>query len=343
MGLIVVGTSYKYSSLQLREKMAFSKKKAKEALLLLRHKKLLSGAVVLSTCNRTEIYASSKDTEFGLEKIEEFICSYHELERGDVSPYLYKHKDSQVLEHLFCLASGVDSLILGERQIAGQVKEALLQSQEAKFTDELLDGVFEAALTFAKRVHEQTTISEGKVSVGSIAIDFIKGKLKSLYNKSILIIGVGKVTELLLKYLKKEKPKVVFISNRTFEKAKDFASLIGARAVNFNQFSQYLKEADAIITATKSPNFIIKKEEIAKARRAELLILDLALPRDVDHEVRQIKGVDLFHLEELNKVIRDNFKRKSIQAEIVKDLARAEVEELWSKFIKLEPEPALLP
>ena len=202
MGLIVVGTNYKYSSLQLREKMAFSKKKTKEAILLLRGKKLLSGAVILSTCNRTEIYASSKDTELGLERIEEFICSYHKLERGDVSPYLYRYKDSQALEHLFCLASGIDSLILGERQIAGQVREALLQSQETKFTGELLVEVFEAALTFAKRVHQQTKISEGKVSVGSIAIGFIKGKLKSLYNKSILIIGVGKVTELLLKYLK---------------------------------------------------------------------------------------------------------------------------------------------
>ena len=118
---------------------------------------------------------------------------------------------------------------------------------------------------------------------------------------------------------------------------------IGAKAVNFDQFGQYLKEADAIITATRSPNFIIKKEEISKARRDKLLILDLALPRDVDPQVKQIKGVNLFHLEDLNKVIRDNFKRKSIQAEIVKGLAHAEAEELWSKFIKLEPELALLP
>ena len=175
-----------------------------------------------------------------------------------------------------------------------------------------------------------------------MAIDFVKEKIGDLSGKRILIIGVGKVSELVLKYLKKENPKVVFISNRTFERAKFLASLVGARAVRFDRLRHFLNTANIVISATASPHFIIKKDTL-QGLGNKLLIIDLALPRDVDPEVKDLKNVDLFSLENLNSAVEKNIEKRSREAEHVRGIINIEVKRLSLKHTKLEPEPALLP
>ncbi len=344
MNFILVGTNYKYSPVQTRERLSFSKKRLKDALYFLSETSVLRGAVILSTCNRVEIYASAGDSKDGIREIEDFISRYHEIDKRKISPYLYICEDKEAMKHLISVGCGLDSLILGETQILGQVRFSFSEAESAGFVDRLLKKIFHSAFSIARRIHTQTKISEGKVSVGSIAIDFIKKRIGALSGKNILIIGVGKVTELVLKYLEKENPNVVFVSNRTFEKAKELACRIGAEAVRFDDLRQFLKEADVVITATASPHFVIKREtlETVMCGNHSLLIIDLALPRDVDPGVKEIESVDLFCLEDLETVIKKNTEGRIQEAKKAGEIIDIEVEKLWKEVTKLEQEPALL-
>lgn len=343
MSLIVVGTNYKYSPIELRERLSFSQKRIQDALVFLRENYVLKGAVILSTCNRIEIYASAQDLETAIIAVKDFISRYLEIDQRIFSPYLYIYQEKEVMRHLFSVACGLDSLILGETQVLSQVKQAFSEAESVSFTDESLEKLFSCALYFAKKIHQETKISEGKVSVGSVAIDFIKARLKSLSDKNILIIGTGKVSSLVLKYLKEDKPNVVFIANRTFAKAASLADQIGAKAVRFDDLLCFLNKADIVITATRSPHFILRKEMLDKTINHKLLIIDLALPRDVDPGVKEIKNIDLFSLEDLDGVIKKNIERKYQEAKKVKEIIDKELKEIWQKFIELEPVEALLP
>ncbi|PIP20204.1 MAG: glutamyl-tRNA reductase [Candidatus Omnitrophica bacterium CG23_combo_of_CG06-09_8_20_14_all_40_11] len=342
MNLIVVGTNHKFSPIELRERLVFPKKRLKNALFLLKEWQIFKGAVILSTCNRMEIYASTENLESARGQIINFLSRYHEIETKNFLPYLYTYEAKEALRHLFAVTCGLDSLILGETQISGQVKQAYLEAREIGFADEFLRKTFIQALSFAKMIHKETKISEGKISVGSLALDFIKGRLGNLSSKNILIIGVGKVSELVLQYLKKERPNVIFVSNRTFEKAKALASEINGAAVRFDRLRESLKKADVVITATASPHFIIKKETLEGLINHGLLIVDLALPRNVEPLVKDIMGVELFCLEDLGTVIKKNFEKKKEEAKKIEEVIKIKAERLWQKLTVLEPEPAFL-
>lgn len=343
MNFLVVGTNHKYSPIALRERLSFSKKRLKDALFLLRERDILKGAVILSTCNRIEVYCTAPDLKSGIKDIEDFISRYHEIDKKNFSPYLYAYEGKQALKHLLSVTCGLDSLILGETQISGQVKFSLSYAEDMGFAGEFLKEVFNSCISFSRRIHRDTKISEGKVSVGSVAIDFIKKRIGNLSNKSILIIGIGKVTELVLKYLEKERPHVVFISNRTFGRAQEFAAQIGARAVRFDELGQFLKKADVVITATASPHFVIKRETLEGVINHKLFIVDLALPRDVDPDIRQLKGKELIDLEGLGFMIQKNMERRRSEADKIRELIDIEAQKRWVRLTELEQEPALSP
>lgn len=342
MNIVVIGTNHKFSPLEFRERISFTRRGLKQALLLLKENPVLEGMVILSTCNRVELYASVKGDQ-GIEELENFLTGFHELGKERILPYLYMYEGEEAIWHLFSVACGLDSLMLGETQILGQLKSGFSQALSAGCVDEYLGTVFGAAITFAKRIHQATEISEGKVSIASVAIDFIKEKLGSLSERNVLIIGAGKVTELVLKYLKEEKPRVVFISNRTFKKAQELALSIGQKAARFDKLPRLLRQADVVITATASPHFIIRKETLQGLALRKLLIIDLAVPRDVEPRVRQLSNVELFNLEDLRFVVQRNLEKKNLEAEKIKKLINQEAALLWRRLTVLEPELALLP
>lgn len=349
MSFIVVGTNHKYSPIGLREKISFSKKRIRDALDFLQATTSLKAAVILSTCNRVEIHASTDFAEDGINEIKNFFSRFYEINKKMLFPYLYIYRDEYAVRHLLRVSSGLDSLIVGESQILGQVRAALYESERSGFAGYSLNKIFDSAVLTAKKVHSLTNISKGKVSIGSVAVDFIKEKSGSLSGKNILIIGVGKVTGLVLKYLEKEGRNVVFLSNRTFEKARFLADQIGAKAVRFDNLKEYLAKTDIVITATKSPHFIINKETLHEAFDLQpstfnkgLLIMDLALPRDVDPEIKEIDGVQLFDIEDLDAVIDKNRDRKRSEAGKAKQIIEIEAERTWQKLLELEQEKALL-
>lgn len=343
MNFIVVGTNHKYSPIEIRERISFSKKRLRDALNFLTEGNLLTGAVIVSTCNRVEIYASCEDLDYGLSQIEDFISVYHEIDKHRLAPYLYRYTNKEAIAHIFRVACGLDSQVLGEIQILGQVKFFYEQAKSFGFTDRLIDAVFNKAIAIGKIARIKTKISYGNISIASIAINLIKQQLATLTEKKILLIGVGEISELLLKYLKKENTKTVFISNRTYEKAFKLAASVGAQVVEFEELKEKLNEADVIISATSSPHIIIKKKDVVDLKKP-LLIIDLAVPRDVDPEVKYIKGTSLFCLDDLGFISEKNLEKRTREIPQVEKIIKEEVKNLWSKLIYAwEREEVLLP
>lgn len=343
MSFIVVGTNYKHSGIELREKIAFSKKRIKQALNFLKERGILKEAVIVSTCNRVEIYAAAEHLGQAEKEIIEFISCYHEINKNKFTSYLYTYKDEGALKHLFQVTAGLDSQVIRETQILSQIKVSFQEARKANFSGKFLTAIFNSAMALTKEIDRGSRIGEEKNSIGSVAIDFIKRKSGGLVNKNVLIIGVGKVTELVLKYLNEEKPNVVFISGRNYLKSKKLASRIGAKAVMFNGLRQCLFQADIIISATSSSHFIIRKETLGEVGNRKILIMDLALPRDVDPILGEIKNIDLFCLEDLNLGIEKDRGVKFTEINRIKKIIDIEADKQWKKFTRLEPEAALLP
>ncbi|HLD28743.1 MAG TPA: glutamyl-tRNA reductase [bacterium] len=339
----VIGTNYRKSPIGFRERIALSRRERKEVLAYFRKKTLLKSMAVLSTCNRLEIHASGEDIEKDMREMKDFLRGYFELDRRNFERYFYVYAGREAMEHLFRVVPGLDSLITGETQIAEQVRRALEESEREGFAEGEIRNYFGRALDFLKRLLEKGIRPDKEITVGTVAIDFARERLSGLSGKEIILVGTGKVTELVLENLKKEKARVSFISSRNYEKALLFAEEIKAGALKFDQLPFYLGKADVVISATASPRFIIRKETFGETSGKKVLLLDLAMPRDIDPEVKKIRNVELWHLEEMETVTGKIRSERREFSERVWSLIKEEVERLWKESAESEPEPALLP
>ncbi len=329
MALVLVGINHKTAPLQVRERVSFTKRRIKESLIELKQKDFITGAVILFTCNRTEIYIESKEKrEEGKEQIIKFLYGSRDFTEDDFTRYFYTLEDVDLIGHLFRVASGLDSQVLGENQILGQVKSAWMLAKELGASSAMLDKVFEKAINVGKQVRMETKISCGNVSIGSVAITMLERKLKDLRGKSILIIGAGKIGTLVSKYLKERHSKGIFVSNRTYTKAKELASACKGIAINFDQLKDKLIEVDAVISSTASPHFVLRKElllDVMQLRKKPLLIMDLALPRDIDPEVKNIPDISLFDLDDLKSIIEENYARRKKEIKFAEAIIQMEL------------------
>lgn len=333
MNIIVIGTNHKASHVEVREKLSLTKKGIKNVLSLLLEIDCVKGAVILSTCNRIEFYASVTDVDSGIQKLKEFIYKYYENSFPSLEPYLYTYSGTEAVRHLFKVAGSLDSQVLGETQILGQVRSSYESAGNVSAIDEFLGKIFSEALLAGRKVRRETGISFGSTSIGSVAIDLIKKRTGSLRDKKILIIGVGKVSNLVTKYLYKEEANTVFVSNRTYEKAVGFAKEINAMAVKFDSLGKHIEDADIIISTTACPHTILDKEDFSKYKRP-LLIVDLAVPRDVSKWVGELDGIELLCLDNLNEIIGDTINKKKeslLFAEVIVNEAVKKIEsEIYS-------------
>lgn len=318
--LILTGTNHKTAPLEIRERLSLTKKGIENALALLGGE----GVVILSTCNRTEFYIN------GDIDVKGFIYKYYKAQYPKLEPYLYACSDIDAVRHLFRVAGGLDSQILGETQILGQVKSAY----ETGRPDSLLDKIFTKALDVGRRIRRETRISEGNVSIGSVAVDLIKERVPDLSDKKIIIIGVGKVSSLVMKYLSKEGAETVFVSNRTYEKAVELAGQINGKAVRFDNVGEYIVDADVIISTTGCPHTILHKEDF-KVYKSPLLIVDLAVPRDVSPLVKELSGIELLCLDDIHEIIEDNINKKKAAIPFAEEIIREELEVLHAGLFEL--------
>ncbi|MFJ5316364.1 glutamyl-tRNA reductase [Pectobacterium versatile] len=324
MTLLALGINHKTAPVSLRERVVFSPDKLGVALDSLLQQPLVQGGVVLSTCNRTELYLSVDEQENQREQLIRWLCEYHQLRPEEVNGSLYWHQDNAAVSHLMRVASGLDSLVLGEPQILGQVKKAFAESQRGHSLSSELERLFQKSFTVAKRVRTETDIGASAVSVAFAACTLARQIFESLSDVTVLLVGAGETIELVARYLREHKVQKMVIANRTRERAQALATEVGAEVITLAELDEQLAHADIVISSTASTLPIIGKgmmERTLKARRNQpMLMVDIAVPRDIEPEVGKLPNVYLYSVDDLHAIIQHNLaqrKAAAVQAESI--------------------------
>jgi len=318
MTLLALGINHKTAPVALRERVAFTPESLDHALHSLLQQPLVQGGVVLSTCNRTELYLSVEQQEHIYEQLVSWLCDYHQLNAEDVRNSLYWHQGSEAVSHLMRVASGLDSLVLGEPQIFGQVKKAFADSQRGQSLDVELDRWFQKSFSVAKRVRTETDIGASAVSVAFAACTLARQIFESLSSLNILLVGAGETIELVARHLSQHRVKQMIIANRSQERAKKLADEVGAEVISLPDIDARLADADIIISSTASPLPIIGKgmvERALKSRRNKpMLFIDIAVPRDIEPEVGKLANAYLYDIDDLKAIIQGNMAQRQVAA-----------------------------
>lgn len=310
MHVVVVGINYKTAPVEIREKLTFSEPELADAMKQLQQQKSILENVIVSTCNRTEIYAVVDQLHTGRYYIKAFLADWFHIDLDTLAPYLNVLENEAAVEHLFRVASGLDSMILGETQILGQVKTSYLLAQEAGTTGTIFNHLFKQAVTFAKRAHSETEIGAHAVSVSYAAVELAKKIFGDLSSKHVLIIGAGKMGELAAQNLYGNGVKKVTVVNRTLEKAEQLAKKFSGTAKSLSELSCALLEADIVISSTGAKGYIITKEMMApldKMRKGRpLFMVDIAVPRDLDPALAELESIFLYDIDDLEGIVQAN-------------------------------------
>lgn len=339
MELITIGISHKTAPVGIRERFTFTKTQLHEAQAQLKALSGIEGALILLTCNRVEIYAHASCNKNSLGLIKDFFIAKFNITDQEFNKYFYVLEDAAAVRHIFRVACGLESQVLGELEILGQVKSALALSRDVGLTDDFLNLIFEKAIETGISARQDTGISSGNVSIGSVAIKVLKDHFRDLQGKSVLIVGAGKISGLMSKYLKEENIRGFFVSSRTHEKACEFARECGGEAIDFKELGEKLKTVNIVISSTSSPHFILKKELVSEAMRertSHLLLLDLAVPRDIEPSVKEIANVTLFDLDDLKSVIEENYNRRKNEARLVEQIITRQVGNLSACYADIQ-------
>lgn len=331
MRLYAVGLSHRTAPVELRESVDFSRKGLEAALAELASRGIGRELVVLSTCNRAEIYAVA-ETDETADQIGRFFSDYHDLPHSDVHPHLYVYRGPDVARHLFRVAAGLDSLVVGEPQILGQVKTAYAVASDRQFTAALTNRLFHSAFSVGKRVRSETGLGEGAVSVSYAAIALAKKIFGDLKGRSVLILGAGEMAKLTGIHLQSQHVKQITIASRTLQSAQNLASRLDGIAVPWDRVDSALAAADIVVTATGASEPVLTRhrtDEAMRSRRGRpLFIIDIAVPRDVDPAVGSLDQVFLYNIDDLRTIVQENLARRGAE------LARAEaiVDEEVAKY-----------
>ncbi|MBJ9537516.1 glutamyl-tRNA reductase [Citrobacter braakii] len=324
MTLLALGINHKTAPVSLRERVTFSPDTLDQALDSLLAQPMVQGGVVLSTCNRTELYLSVEEQDNLQEALVRWLCDYHNLNEEDLRNSLYWHQDNDAVSHLMRVASGLDSLVLGEPQILGQVKKAFADSQKGHLNASALERMFQKSFSVAKRVRTETDIGASAVSVAFAACTLARQIFESLSTVTVLLVGAGETIELVARHLREHQVKNMIIANRTRERAQVLADEVGAEVISLSDIDARLQDADIIISSTASPLPIIGKGMVERAlknrRNQPMLLVDIAVPRDVEPEVGKLSSAYLYSVDDLQSIISHNLaqrKAAAVEAETI--------------------------
>ena len=310
MHTLVVGVNYRTAPLEIREKLSFIEGDLPQAMQALKNQKSILENVIVSTCNRTEIYAVVDQLHTGRYYVKQFLADYFGLSQEEFSQYLFVHEKDEAVEHLFRVTAGIDSMVLGETQILGQVRSSFLSGQEFGTTGTVFNQLFKQAVTLAKRAHSETAIGENAVSVSYAAVELGKKIFGTLKNKHVVILGAGKMGELAIKNLQGSGADKVTVINRTFEKAEILADKFNGNAKPMTQLQCALLEADILISSTGATDYVIDlqlMEFVDKLRKGKpLFMVDIAVPRDIDPLIADLPNVFLYDIDDMQGIVDAN-------------------------------------
>lgn len=350
MPIVVVGLSHHSSPVTFRERFAFAEAALPPALAKLRENGVAEEAVILSTCNRVEIYAfTRRAAREAVESIQRFLADFHEC-RESLGGHLYGLTEPQSLEHLFKVASGLDSMVLGETEILGQLKKAYDVALQHKHTGGRLNKAFQKAFNVAKQIRTETNIQRGTASVGSVAVELAEKIFSALENRAVMVLGAGDTSEKTARALLSRGARSILVSNRSHERAVALAQQLGGRAIHFEAWAEEFERIDIVISSTAAPHYILDRAKLAplmKLRRNRpLLLIDIAVPRDIEPEVNFLDNVYLYNIDDLQAIADDCVRQRQQEIarceEIIREKARALLEGLAHFALPTQKPPAEL-
>ena len=344
--LILVGVNHKTTPVEIREKLAFTKGKIEESVDRLLNFPDIIEHTILSTCNRVEIYARANGQNSAIQSIKQFICDFHGLSAVQLEEHFYSYSNEAAIEHLFRVSSSLDSMILGEAQILGQVKDAYSLAKDLRSTGLVLNQLFEKAFSIAKKVREETGIAERSVSISSAAVELAQKIFDDLENHTVMLVGTGEMAELAAKHLISYGVKTVYVTSRTYERAANLARTLNGSALDFEAFKNELYRADIVITSTSASSFIITKDMVEKAiherKNKPIFFIDIAVPRDIEPDVNDLENVYLYDIDDLHVVVSANMKEREKESENAMHLISQEVNKFNNWLGTLDAVPTIV-
>ncbi len=346
MNIIVIGLNHDTAPIDIREKAAFNGPKLEEAIDILKNSPGIKENIILSTCNRVEIYANVADIASGSERVKKFIADFHRIPEDVLNKSLYVHSGKNAITHVFRVASSLDSMVVGEPQILGQLKDAFDIALKMKSSGVMLNKLMKKAISVAKRVRTETKIGESAVSISFAAVELAKKIFEDLSTKAFMLIGAGEMAELAAKHLINNGVKDVLVTNRTFERAEELAREFNGKAVEFDNFLQALAHTDIVICSTGAPNYILVKDHVHKLMKQRknkpMFIIDISVPRNIAPEINDIDNVYLYDIDNLHGVVNINIEERNKEAEKGEEIVDEEVETFLKWQASLNAVPAIV-
>ena len=343
MEILVVGLNHKSAPLEVLEKLSFSKEQLSDALSGLRDQ--VGESIILSTCNRTEIYATIDGPAEVKQQISSFVARFHGIDVEAISPHLYDYLDTDAVSHLLGVASGLDSLIVGESQIMGQVRDAMTVASETGSAPVPLVGLFHAAVRTGRRVREETEVGRNALSISYAGVQLAKRTLGSLQGLTVLLVGAGEAGRLVANALRTVGVGELVIANRTQSRGEELANSLGGAIVPFAGLNEALGKADIAIAATDAPDYVITQDMVAATQeqrgKNHLFLVDLAVPRDIDPQVADLEGVKLFNIDDLSLIAEENLEARKRAAVHAESIVRDEVARFMKWWDSLDAVPVI--
>ncbi len=346
MKLLLTGVNHKTAPISVRERLSFDAASLPAALEDLKKRKGVLEAMILSTCNRVEVTAAVEDSEDAEREIEAFLTDARNVEPGLITPYLYRYQDEEVIRHLFRVASSLDSMVIGEPQILGQLKSAYAAAKKAGAIAGALETILTRAFAVAKRVRTETAIGQSAVSVSYVAVELAKQIFGRLDDKAVMLVGAGEMSELAARHLRRAGAREILVTNRTYERAVQLAESFKGQVVSYDRFREELPRADIVITSTGAPGYILTREDMRKVialrRNRPMFLIDIGVPRNIEPAVNELDNVFLYDIDDLQQVVDENLKARMQEAEEAEAIVEEEVKRMISRLRVQEVKPTIV-
>jgi glutamyl-tRNA reductase len=339
----LIGVNHKTAPVEVRERLAISESRLPEALKRFTQHPGVHEGMILSTCNRVELLARSRN---GGADLRQFVGDYFQVDRGEIDPHLYEYREQDAVRHLFRVTSSLDSMVVGEAQILGQVKEAYATARAVGAVHSQLDQLLTRAFAVAKRVRTETAVGSSAVSVASVAVELAKKIFGSLNGKHVYLVGAGKMTELAARHLLAHGAGSIFVANRTYDRAIRLAQKFDGQAIEFSRLYDTCDRADIVITSTGAPHAIFRREHgekfLSRRKNRPMFFIDIAVPRDVDPEMNKLDGIFVYDIDDLQQAVASHVADRKKEAQRADEIINVEVERFQARLQTLDVVPTIV-
>lgn len=344
--LVLLGVNHTTAPIEVRERLAIPAGHLADATRTLVHQPGIREGLILSTCNRVELLTLHEDDAASRTNLLQFLHEYFAVPPATIAPHLYEYRESEAIRHLFRVASSLDSMVVGEPQILGQVKESYTVAREVGAVSGSLEPLLQRAFTVAKKIRSETQIGSSSVSIASVAVDLARKIFGSLQGKTVLLVGAGKMSELAARHLIQQGASKILVANRTLERAERIASQFNGQVIPFDALYEQAARADIVITSTGAPQKIFERSHgehfLHTRRNRPMFFIDIAVPRDVDPQMNEVEGCFVYDIDDLQQVAAANLADRGREAAAAETIVRREVDKYQQRLQSRDAVPAIL-